>query len=64
MENNIFGKTGINVSKLGLGLAEVGFQLGFDGYKEADNILNYSLDNGINFLDTSAMYVDRQICIS
>ena len=60
MENNIFGKTGINVSKLGLGLAEVGFQLGFDGYKEADNILNYSLDHGINFLDTAAMYVDSE----
>jgi len=60
MENNVFGKTDANVSKLGLGLAEVGFQLGFDGYKEADKILNYSLDNGINFLDTAAMYVDSE----
>ena len=45
MENNTFGKTGSNVSKLGLGLAQVGFQLGFDGFKEADRILNFSLDN-------------------
>ena len=60
MENNIFGKTDISVSKLGLGLAQVGFQLGFDGYKEADSILNFSLDNGINFLDTAAMYIDSE----
>ena len=60
MENNIFGKTNNKVSKLGLGLAQVGFQLGYDGYKEADEILNYSLDNGINFLDTAAMYHDSE----
>ena len=60
MENNTFGKTGSNVSKLGLGLAQVGFQLGFDGFKEADRILNFSLDNGINFLDTAAMYIDSE----
>ena len=63
MENNIFGKTDISVSKLGLGLAQVGFQLGFDGYKEADSILNFSLDNGINFLDTAAMYIDSESII-
>ena len=60
MKNNTFGKTGANVSKLGLGLAQVGFQLGFDGFKEADRILNFSLDNGINFLDTAAMYIDSE----
>jgi len=32
----------------------------FDGYKEADSILNFSLDNGINFLDTAAMYIDSE----
>jgi len=63
MENNIFGKTNSKVSKLGLGLAQVGFQLGYDGYKEANEILNYSLDNGINFLDTAAMYNDSEAIV-
>lgn len=60
MKNNIFGKTNSKVSNLGLGLAQVGFQLGYDGYNEANEILNYSLDNGINFLDTAAMYNDSE----
>lgn len=63
MENNIFGKTNNKVSKLGLGLAQVGFQLGYNGYKEADEILNYCLDNGINFLDTAAMYHDSEAIV-
>jgi len=63
MENNIFGKTNIKVSKIGLGLAQVGFQLGYSGFKEADKILNISLDNGINFLDTAAMYFDSEAIV-
>ena len=60
MENSVFGKTGANVSKLGLGLAQVGFQLGSAEYDTADEILNTALDNGINFLDTAAMYLDSE----
>ncbi|MBL06983.1 MAG: aldo/keto reductase [Chloroflexi bacterium] len=60
MEHSIFGKTEVNVSKLGLGLAQVGFQLGSAEYKIADKILNTALDNGINFLDTAAMYLDSE----
>lgn len=60
MENSVFGKTGVNVSKLGLGLAQVGFQLGSAEYDTADKILNTALDNGINFLDTAAMYLDSE----
>ena len=60
MENSVFGKTGVNVSKLGLGLAQVGFQLGSAEYDTADRILNTVLDNGINFLDTAAMYLDSE----
>jgi aryl-alcohol dehydrogenase-like predicted oxidoreductase len=63
MENNIFGKTNVKVSKIGLGLAQVGFQLGYSGFKEADKILNFSLDNGINFLDTAAMYFDSEAIV-
>jgi len=60
MENNIFGKTGREVSKLGLGLAQVGFQLGNEEFETANKILNTALDNGINFLDTAAMYLDSE----
>tara|TARA_B100001996_G_scaffold146303_2_gene111475 strand:- start:6269 stop:7204 length:936 start_codon:yes stop_codon:yes gene_type:complete len=60
MENNTFGKTNIEVSKLGLGLAQVGFQLGNEEFKTAEKILNTALDNGINFLDTAAMYMDSE----
>ena len=60
MENSIFGKTGANVSKLGLGLAQFGFQLGSAEYEVAEKILNTALDNGINFLDTAAMYLDSE----
>ena len=60
MENSVFGKTKVNVSKLGLGLAQVGFQLGSAEYDTADKILNTALDNGINFLDTAAMYLDSE----
>ena len=36
MENNIFGKTNVEVSKLGLGLAQVGFQLGKKEFQTAN----------------------------
>ena len=60
MENNIFGKTNVEVSKLGLGLAQVGFQLGEKEFQTANTILNTALDNGINFLDTAAMYLESE----
>ena len=60
MENNIFGKTNVEVSKLGLGLAQVGFQLGKKEFQTANTILNTALDNGINFLDTAAMYLESE----
>ena len=50
MENSVFGKTGVNVSKLGLGLAQVGFQLGSAEYDTADKILNTALTMELTFL--------------
>ncbi len=55
MERRILGKTGLEVSRLGLGLAQIG---GFPP-DEADRVgvlINTALDNGINFLDTAASY--------
>ncbi len=51
------GKTGLKVSPLGLGLAEISRQdnMGTD-VSQAARVLNEALDNGINFLDTAACY--------
>lgn len=52
MEKRTLGKTGLAVSRLGVGLSEI------RGHDEAEvaQVLNRALDAGINFLDTSACY--------
>ncbi len=56
MERTVFGKTGLNVSRLGIGLSEIGFNLGRNDLDQAAQVMNSALDAGINFLDTSACY--------
>ncbi|NQW16140.1 MAG: aldo/keto reductase [Chloroflexi bacterium] len=56
MEQVEFGKTGLKVSKLGIGLSEIGFNLTMDDTELAANVINSALDAGINFLDTAACY--------
>lgn len=56
MEQRTLGKTGLQVSRLGVGLAEIGFQLTFEEVEKAGKVLNTALDNGITFLDTAACY--------
>jgi len=56
METKILGRTGLEVSRLGVGLAEIGFQLTFGDEAQAARLLNTALDAGINFLDTAACY--------
>jgi aryl-alcohol dehydrogenase-like predicted oxidoreductase len=53
METAVLGKTGLQVSRLGAGLAEIGT---LDGPSTASRVLNAALDGGINFLDTSPSY--------
>jgi aryl-alcohol dehydrogenase-like predicted oxidoreductase len=55
METENLGDTGLIVSRLGVGLAEIG---GVDLGEVAAvaQVLNLALDNGINFLDTAACY--------
>lgn len=55
MQKVQFGKTGFEVSRLGVGLSEIG-SLELSDQDQATNVLNTALDNGINFLDTSACY--------
>lgn len=56
MQTVRFGDTGFEASRLGVGLAEVGFELSLDDQQQASNVLNTALDRGINFLDTAACY--------
>ena len=56
MQTVPFGKTGFNVSRLGVGLSEIGSQLSVSDQDQATKMLNTALDSGINFLDTSACY--------
>jgi len=56
METRPFGQTGWQVSRLGVGLSEIGYGLTFAEAEQASKVLNAALDNGINLLDTSACY--------
>ncbi len=55
METRQLGNTGLTVSRLGVGLSEIG-GLDLDEVKQAEQVLNRALDGGITFLDTSACY--------
>ncbi len=52
------GKTGLEVSILGAGLAEIGFELSLSAADvgQAGAVLNRALDSGITFLDTAECY--------
>ena len=52
MEKVLLGKTGLEVSRLGIGLSEIGSS----DEETSKKILNTALDNGINFFDTSSCY--------
>ena len=56
MELRDFGRTGLKVTRLGLGLAEISRQEEHAEVAEADRVLGTALDNGINFLDTAECY--------
>ncbi|MBU79887.1 MAG: aldo/keto reductase [Chloroflexi bacterium] len=56
METTTLGKTGLQISRLGIGLSEIGSILSDADAKTASDVLNTALDQGINFLDTAACY--------
>jgi aryl-alcohol dehydrogenase-like predicted oxidoreductase len=51
------GNTGLKVSRLGAGLAEIGEELTMADVERAGRVLNTALDGGICFLDTAAGYL-------
>lgn len=58
MERRTFGKTGLEVSALGFGAAEIGYQ-GVTA-PVVEKILGAALDAGVNVIDTAACYVDSE----
>jgi len=62
MKTSILGKTNMQITRLGLGLAEVFRQQTKISDQESSHFLNSVLDQGINFLDTAPCYgVTEQI---
>jgi len=58
MEKRILGKTGMLVSVLGFGAAEIGYQGATQS--DIDKLLNSALDSGLNAIDTAECYVDSE----
>ena len=56
MDKTNLGKTGLEVTRLGLGLAEVWRHESVGNVTDAERVLNSTLDRGINFLDTAPCY--------
>jgi aryl-alcohol dehydrogenase-like predicted oxidoreductase len=58
MEKRILGKTGMNVTMLGYGSAEIGFR----GVPEetVGRLINGALDAGLNVIDTAECYIDSE----
>ena len=58
MEKRVLGKTGMNVTVLGYGAAEIGFR----GVPQetVERLINGALDAGLNVIDTAECYVDSE----
>ena len=56
METRQLGNTGLTVSRLGVGLSEIGGLELWTRWRKQAEVLNRALDGGITFLDTAACY--------
>ncbi|MBA2736851.1 MAG: aldo/keto reductase [Pyrinomonadaceae bacterium] len=59
MEKRKFGKTDMEVSALGFGGAEIGFNSN-QTQKDVDDLLNSAIDAGLNLIDTAAGYLKSE----
>ena len=61
MNKRILGKTGFEITEIGLGTWQVGGKWGDPfSHENADKTLNAAIDSGINFIDTADVYGDRE----
>ena len=58
MEKRTFGDTGLEVSVLGFGGAEIGFEKASDA--DVDRLLHAAIDAGLNVIDTAECYEDSE----
>jgi L-galactose dehydrogenase len=56
MNYAILGKTGLRVSVLGFGAAQLGDMYEVTDYAEGQRAVHYAIDNGINYFDVSPFY--------
>jgi aryl-alcohol dehydrogenase-like predicted oxidoreductase len=63
MQKVLLGKTGLEVTRLGAGLSQIGLKLDSSQFKQAGQALNAYLDAGVNFLDTAPCYRQSQAAI-
>lgn len=61
LEKRPFGKTGMMVTVLGFGGAEIGYEK--TDQAVVDKLLNSALDAGLNVVDTAECYVDSEVQI-
>ena len=61
MKKRLLGKTGFEISEIGLGTWQVGGKWGsVFNHGNADAILNKAVDSGVNFIDTADVYSDGE----
>ena len=60
METRTLGKTGITVTRLGVGLAAIGEEESLDTIEKVERVLATALDSGITFFDTAECYFDSE----
>ena len=61
MKKRKLGKTGFEITEVGLGTWQVGGKWGTAfSHENADRILNTAIDKGINFIDTADVYGDGE----
>ena len=58
MQKRPFGKTGMSLTVLGFGAAEIGF--GKIPQETVNQVLNAALDSGLNLIDTAECYLDSE----
>ncbi|MEM1676848.1 MAG: aldo/keto reductase, partial [Nitrososphaerota archaeon] len=58
MEYTSLGRTGVKISRIGLGVWQFSEEWGLTDYQKAKNIIAKAIEVGLNFFDTAMVYGD------